>query len=105
MALGGPGAGETRDMSYEVRLRGSTVKDLRQLAPPQADLILVRILDLANDPKPRASTDLSGALHGLRRLRVGDYRVAYMIDESAKSIEVWKVSHRRDFYKRLDRQW
>lgn len=92
-------------MSYEVRLRGSTKKDLRQLPPGQADLILARIEDLGHNPKPAASKDLRGDLRGLRRLRVSDYRVAYVIREDAEVVEVWAVGHRRDFYKRLDRLW
>jgi mRNA interferase RelE/StbE len=92
-------------MTYEVRLRGSTVKDLRRLPPPQANSILTRVENLGRDPRPAASQELRGELRGLRRLRVGDYRVAYAVRDDAEVVEVWLIGHRRDLYERLRRQW
>ena len=92
-------------MSYTLRLRGSTERDLRQLPLHQAGLILKRVASLVVAPKPAGSKELAGSLRGLRRLRVGDYRVAYVVDEDSKVVEVWQIGHRRDFYRRLNRQW
>ena len=92
-------------MTYEVQLRGSTARDLRQLPPQQADLILTRVEDLGREPRPAASKELHGDLRGLRSLRVGDYRVAYTVRDNSHVVEVWQVGHRRAFYERLRRQW
>lgn len=41
---------------------------------------------------------LGGRLHGLRRIRSGDYRIVYRINEAAKTVEVGVACHRRDVY-------
>ncbi len=42
---------------------------------------------------------LGAPLHGLRRLRSGDYRIVYRVNESRKTVEVGIVCHRRDVYR------
>ena len=55
---------------------------------------------LATDPFPRGTSKLSGAEH-LYRVRVGDYRIIYSVDDQAKLIFVHYVRHRRDAYRDL----
>ncbi|MBU0606376.1 MAG: type II toxin-antitoxin system RelE/ParE family toxin [Armatimonadetes bacterium] len=46
---------------------------------------------------------LSGPFRGLRRLRVGDYRVVYLVREHDQTVKVVLLSHRRDVYDKLGR--
>lgn len=41
---------------------------------------------------------LGGILHGLRRIRSGDYRIVYRVNEQAQTVEIGAVCHRRDVY-------
>lgn len=50
-------------------------------------------------PYPRDSRELAGELEGLRRIRVGDYRVLYGVDDGVLIIEVVRVAHRREVYR------
>jgi mRNA interferase RelE/StbE len=90
-------------MAYQGVFRSRSLKQLQAL-PREAQVRLALGIDgLAQDPFPPASKALSGPLAGLRKLRVGDYRVAYEVDERACLVRVLVVGHRRDVYKRLAR--
>lgn len=53
--------------------------------------------DLANLPRPPGSKKLSG-IDGYR-IRKGDYRILYTIDDKAKEVKVYKLGHRREIYR------
>jgi mRNA interferase RelE/StbE len=57
-----------------------------------------RIDDLAEEPRPRGARRLA-ALRILYRLRVGDWRIIYTIDDSASLVTVTTIGHRRDVYR------
>ena len=50
--------------------------------------------------EPRAGKPLSGKLSGIWSLRRGDYRVLYRIDDDASLVEIARVGHRREVYRR-----
>lgn len=54
---------------------------------------------LANNPRPIGSKKLKGASENLWRIRIGDYRVVYLIEDSIKIIEIRKIGHRKDIYR------
>jgi mRNA interferase RelE/StbE len=56
-----------------------------------------KILSLENNPRPRGSHKLRAG--GGYRIRVGDYRVLYDVDDSAKKVTIYAVGHRRDVYR------
>ena len=60
--------------------------------------IHAKILDLRDDPRPHGSRKLSGNLEGWR-VRVGDYRILYQVDDTVETIAVVRVRHRRDVYR------
>lgn len=53
---------------------------------------------LADDPKPSGSTKPRGYVDS-RRVRVGDYRIIYEVDEAAEKIAITRVAHRREAYR------
>lgn len=84
-------------MSYVVYLKRSAEKELSRLESEVHDRIVKRLFSLQDDPRPHNVKKLQG--RNEYRLRVGDYRVLYIIDESAKKIEVVAVGHRKDVYR------
>jgi len=83
---------------YQVNFQSSVEKDLRKLSSENCDRLLTRIEELANDPLPVQSIRLKGT-EGLYRVRVGDYRIIYEVDLSAKSLLIHYVRHRREVYR------
>ncbi len=81
--------------SYRIELVGHAEKDLRRLNPHLVSNILRRIEALADDPIPHQSQKLRGA-ERTYRLRVGDYRVIYEVDPTARTVVVYYIRHRRE---------
>ena len=81
--------------SYKVIFKPSAEKDLRSLPRTIVARIFKRAEALKHDPLPRQSTKLAGA-EGLYRVRIGDYRLIYGIDEKASEVVIHYVRHRRD---------
>jgi mRNA interferase RelE/StbE len=85
-------------MEYRVELKEPAIKELAKL---QADIgikILASIESLASNPRPRQSIKLRESASSFR-LRVGDYRVLYQIDDSDKVVMIFRVGHRRAVYR------
>lgn len=85
-------------MSYTVSIRQQAQKELAGVALPFRTQIGRKLDGLADDPRPPGCTMLRGA-EGFWRIRSGDYRVIYEIDDSAKSVVVMKIAHRREAYR------
>ena len=85
-------------MSYSVWVLRRAQKELSRLPSGTYVKVRDRILALADDPRPHSSRKLAGR-EGWR-LRVGDFRVIYEIDDSGSKVTVLHVGHRRDIYRR-----
>jgi len=83
-------------VSYSVRIKASAVKALKRIAADDRRRIVEAIDRLAR--QPFAGTVLKGEYTGLRRLRVGRYRVVYEVLERQLVVLVVRVGHRRDVY-------
>jgi mRNA interferase RelE/StbE len=82
---------------YRVALKFSAEKEFFRLPDNISTRILPKIKALAIDPRPHGSIKLKGGKDGWR-IRVGDYRVIYIIDDEARKLEVTRIAHRRDVY-------
>lgn len=82
---------------YEVVLTTSARKEVRALADPLLSRVWTAIRGLAMDPRPSGCRKLSGA-RDRWRVRVGDYRVVYGIDDEAKIVTIIRVRHRSAAY-------
>ena len=91
-------------MSYLVTFDEAVDKDLEDMPPDVRVRLFARADILTNNPRPGASRELTGKLRGYRRLRLGDYRVVYSIDEAVKEVTVWAIGHRRDVYEQFMRR-
>jgi len=83
---------------YTLLLTASAEKDLRKLPRPILERLHVKILALRETPRPSGATKLSGRLEGWR-VRVGDYRIVYQIDDAAQTVTIARVRHRREVYR------
>jgi mRNA interferase RelE/StbE len=83
---------------YRIELRPAAARALRKLDPPVARRLQAAIALLAEDPRPPASRPLRG--RPAWRVRVGDYRVIYTIEDDVLLVVVITLGHRRDVYDR-----
>ncbi|MBE9487372.1 MAG: type II toxin-antitoxin system RelE/ParE family toxin [Desulfuromonadales bacterium] len=93
-------------MRYRIELTPAVEKALGKLAKSSRPL-LKRIdralLDLAENPIPSSCKQLAGEDPLLYRLRVGDYRILYKIEDDVLVILVVHIGHRKDVYRFLKR--
>lgn len=83
--------------SYSLLIKRSAAKELAGLGSDDRRRVVSRIEALADDPRPAGSEKLSG--DDKYRLRQGDLRVLYEIDEPEATVTIVKVGHRRDVYR------
>ena len=83
-------------MGYEVRIIRSAEKELDNLPDTVYTRLSKRIISLEDNPRPIGVKKLSGREE--YRLRVGDYRILYLIDDKNHVIVVLAVGHRREVY-------
>ncbi len=83
---------------YEVLLERRAERDLKRLPAKEFHRIIREIKALAENPKPVGCHRIAGSKSDWR-IRVGDYRVIYELDEKAKAIRVMRVRHRREVYR------
>ena len=84
-------------MSYAVKITRTAIKQFRKLAPPYQGNIAIAIISLGNKPSPVAARKLANSSNDWR-IRVGDYRVLYEIDEVERQVTIWRIAHRREAY-------
>ncbi len=85
-------------MSFSIRIKESAARELRRVAGPERARIVATIDRLAETP--HLGTALKGDLRGLRRLRVGDWRVVYEVQDDALIVLVVRGGHRREVHRR-----
>lgn len=83
---------------YEVRFAPSVRKQLRKLERSVQQRVLDAISLLAETPRPPAARALVGR-SGYLRIRIGDYRVIYTVEDDQLIVLVVIIGHRRDVYR------
>jgi mRNA interferase RelE/StbE len=84
-------------LNYAVVLKASAERELQDLPARLHDRMVERLASLSGVPRPRGSKKL----HGVEayRLRIGDYRVLYEVDDRRQRVTVYSIGHRRDVYR------
>jgi mRNA interferase RelE/StbE len=82
---------------YQLSILPSAQRAIGRLDLPIRRRVAARIDALAEDPRPQGATKLVGSKHW--RLRVGDYRVVYDIEDAQLIVLVIEVGHRREIYR------
>ena len=85
--------------SYRVVLTSSAEKEIKKLSSQLIGRIISRVERLATIPRPPGCKKLKGGDHEWR-IRVGDYRVVYTIDDAKLLMEVTRIRHRSEVYER-----
>ena len=89
--------GTRYDVAYSVRIKRSAVKDLERIPASDRERLVAAIDGLAL--RPLEGKVLKGALRGLRRIRVGRYRVIYEVQDGALVVLVVRVAGRGEAYR------
>lgn len=89
-------------MAYKVTFVPAAARQLRKFARNTQERLVRAIERLAEDPRPVGCETMSGPERFLR-IRVGDYRVVYQVNDDARSLEVVivRVGHRREVYRKF----
>ena len=82
---------------YSVELKVSARKELERLPAKLIERIFPKLEGLASDPRPAGCKKLKGGQREWR-IRVGDYRVVYTIDDEKLLVSVMRVRHRSEVY-------
>ena len=84
---------------YSLFIKPSAAKEIEAVgSKPDRVRIVGRIRNLANDPRPNGSEKLAG-YDDRYRVRQGNYRIVYEIDDKAGHVTIFKVGHRKDVYR------
>ena len=86
-------------MSYQVDIAPAAQRDFKRLPPETIRKVDTAILELEQTPRPPGCTKLEGS-EDEYRVRVGDYRILYVINDKAKLVTIARVRHRRDAYRK-----
>jgi mRNA interferase RelE/StbE len=80
---------------HEVRIGRSAAKEIESLPDTIIERVAAKIDSLAEQPRPTGCKKLRGA-DDLWRVRVGDYRIIYAVDDAAAVVEIRVIRHRKD---------
>ena len=83
--------------SYRLLIKPSAAKELEALPLKDRRRIATQIQHLASEPRPAGTEKLSG--QEKYRLRQGDYRVLYSVDDAQLAVVIVKIGHRRNVYR------
>lgn len=84
-------------MPYSLKIKKTALKELQQFDKPTRARIVSAIDQLADNP--HVGKLLKGNFSGLRRIRVGSYRVIYEISETEVLVLVLRIAQRKDVYR------
>lgn len=85
-------------MSYQVLIERRALKELAKLSPDVTRRATHAIDGLRSQPRPPGAKKLQGS-HDQWRVRVGDYRVLYEINDRAREVRIFAIGHRREIYR------
>jgi mRNA interferase RelE/StbE len=86
-------------LNYEVRIGRDAERDIVRLPSAVVPRVVQAIRGLAIDPRPPGCKKLKGQREVSWRIRVGSYRIIYVIDDGIRIVEVREVGNRKDVYR------
>lgn len=82
---------------YSVEVKPAARKELEALSDPVLARVIRKLESLADVPRPAGCKKLKG-YKDMWRIRIGDWRVVYLIDETVKLVSIMRIAHRREVY-------
>jgi mRNA interferase RelE/StbE len=83
---------------YKILIENSAKKDFDNLNQKELHRVALKINQLKDEPRPYGTVKLKNSDNDYR-IRIGDYRVVYEINDDLKTITVFRVKHRKNVYK------
>ena len=87
-------------MAYTIRIERRAEKELRDIPRRDQERLLEAIASLGEDPRPNGVKKYRSEERDIYRVRVGVYRIVYVIDDDRLLLLVIRVGHRKDVYRR-----
>lgn len=84
---------------YTINISQSALKELYNLQKPVVRKLKKVIDSLAIEPRPPGVKKLKGNAESLYRVRSGDYRIVYTIEDVVRVVDIRKIGHRKDIYR------
>ena len=84
---------------YRIKIKSSAVKELKKIPKKDLKRITKGILSLSDNPRPPGGEKLSAQER--YRLRQGNYRIIYSIEDEILVVYVVKIGHRKEVYKKI----
>jgi len=82
---------------YKISIVKRAEKDLRNLERDVKNRIVTVISNLKDEPRPSGCRKIQSEA-GVWRVRVGDWRVGYSVDDFNQEINIIRIAHRKEFY-------
>ena len=82
---------------YDVTITARAERELKRLDRSVKNRVVQAILDLSSEPRPAGCLKVKSE-EGVWRIRVGDWRIGYQIDDASSEVTVIRIGHRREFY-------
>jgi mRNA interferase RelE/StbE len=86
-----------KQQKYKIIWLEETKKDLRNISKSEVEKILKKV-ESQLSANPHSGLKMVGKFKGLNRIRIGDYRVIYSIEDLTITVSVIRVGHRKDVY-------
>ncbi|MFD1145848.1 type II toxin-antitoxin system RelE family toxin [Saccharothrix hoggarensis] len=87
-------------MAYEIEWTAAALRELRKLDKQTGRRIVLAVTTLGADPRPPGCRALAGRPAGVMRIRVGDHRVIYQVEDTKVLVTIVRVAHRREVYRK-----
>jgi len=82
---------------YKISVTNRAEKDLKRLERSTKNRVVTSISNLAEEPRPAGCRKIQSE-EGVWRIRVGDWRIGYFIDDAKLEITIIRIAHRKEFY-------
>ena len=82
---------------YKITIKKSAAKELEDIPKKDLRKIIKRIQSLAQEPRPPGAQKLSRKQQ--YRVRQGDYRIVYSVNDKDLVVDIFKIGHRREIYR------
>ena len=84
-------------VNYKVLIKNSAEKELRSLPGVDLKRVVKRLARLSINPRPVGSEKISGQNH--YRIRQGNWRIIYLVNDRRKEVTIFRIGHRREVYR------
>ena len=82
---------------YKILITSRAERELKRLDRPVKNRVVSAIMALASEPRPQGCLKVKSE-EGVWRIRAGDWRVGYAVDDQAKEVLVVRIAHRSESY-------